>query len=181
MRLVLLAAVADRGVIGVDNQLPWHLPEDLRRFKALTLHHVVVMGRLTFESIVQRLGRPLPQRISLVLTRDAGWSVPDHVQQQALSCGAQVQAVHRLEDLADAVARVSGADGPVYVIGGAQIYQATMPLADALDITRVHLDVAGDAFFPVVDSKKWECESGEMQTSEQGGIRFQFQHYRRQA
>ncbi len=181
MRLVLLAAVADRGVIGVENQLPWHLPEDLRRFKALTMHHVVVMGRLTFESIVQRLGKPLPQRTSLVLTRDAGWSVPDHVQQQAVSCGARVQGVHRLDDLADAVARVSGADGPVYVIGGAQIYQATMPFADEMDITRVHLDVQGDAFFPDIDENEWECESGEMQISEQGGIRFQFQHYRRSA
>lgn len=177
MQLVLLAAVGDRGVIGIDNALPWHLPEDLRRFKSLTSHRVVVMGRKTFDSIVQRLGKPLPQRVSVVVTRNRDWQPSAEVMDQAAKAGARVLVIHDLDALEAVVTRANVDTELVYVIGGAELYAAMLPLAAALDITRVHVDVPGDAFFPAINPAVWECQAGEVQISEAGGLRYQFQRY----
>lgn len=126
--LVLIAAVARNGVIGRDNALPWRLKADLARFRALTLGHPVLMGRKTWES----LGRPLPGRRNLVLTRQ-----PGHVAQ-----GAEVFASPDA-----ALAAVAGARR-VFVIGGAEIYRALLPRADTLLLTEVDAEVEGDARFP---------------------------------
>ncbi|MEN9759395.1 MAG: hypothetical protein RL676_544 [Pseudomonadota bacterium] len=177
MHLVLLAAVAHHRVIGIDNQLPWHLPEDLKRFKALTTGNVVVMGRKTFDSIVDRLGKPLPNRLSVVLSRNREWQPSAAVMAQAAQCGAHVRVIHALQDLESAIAGHAATDAPVYVIGGAQLYEATLPMADALDITQVDLDVTGDAFFPEIHDDQWVCHEGDPQVSEQGGLRYRFVRY----
>jgi dihydrofolate reductase len=165
-RLVLVAAVGKGGVIGVNNELPWHLPEDLRRFKALTTGHTVAMGRKTYDSIIARLGKPLPNRQSVVLTRDAHWMPqPDHC--------ATVRVVRGVDGL------LVLQDDPIYVIGGAEIYRLTLSIASELDITEVDLDVAGDAFFPDIDAAQWSRQAGENLTSESSAIDYRFVRYQR--
>ncbi len=161
-RLILLAAVAKRGVIGVNNTLPWHLPEDLRRFKEITTGKTVAMGRKTFDSIVARLGKPLPNRHSLVLTRTVTGTVPD-----------TVTVVHSVSDLLQIETDC------IYVIGGAEIYRQTLELADSLDITEVDLDVEGDAFFPDISEAIWQREAGPTLRSEASGLSYRFVTYRR--
>jgi dihydrofolate reductase len=136
----LIVAMAQNGVIGRANTLPWRLPRDLQRFKAFTLGKAVLMGRRTFESI----GRPLPQRANLVLTRDHAWRA------------AGVDTVHSLEE---ALAR-SGDHAELVAIGGAEVYRLVLPLARRIYLTHVHADVPGDTFFPDFDSTQWadvEC------------------------
>jgi dihydrofolate reductase len=162
--IILLAAVAHGNVIGVRNTLPWHLPEDLKRFKALTTGHTVAMGRKTFDSIVARLGKPLPNRHNVVLTRDRTWSPPT---------AEQVVVVHSPADL------LRVAPGPLFVIGGAEVYAMTIDSAHELDITEVDLAVAGDAFFPAIDPAQWTKEAGSWQVSERDGLRYRFVTYRR--
>jgi len=140
----LIAAVAKNGVIGAKNQLPWYLPEDLKRFKELTTGKVVVMGRKTFESIVARLGKPLPNRTNVVITRQTDLKVPE---------GAVVQS--SLEDALHSY----GGSGEVFIIGGGEIYRQGIELADRLYITHVDQEVEGDTKFPDIDSKKWRRES----------------------
>lgn len=129
--VILIAAVGKNRVIGIDNRLPWRLKADLQRFKRLTTACPVIMGRKTWES----LGRPLPGRHNIVITRD------DNYQ----AAGAQ-----RASSLDDAFALCAGA-ARIFVIGGAQIYAAAMPHADALELTEVNATVNGDAFFPPFD------------------------------
>ena len=146
MVVTLVAALARNGVIGVDGGLPWHIPGDLPRFKAMTLGHVLVMGRKTYESI----GRPLPDRTTIVVTRQPDWHD-----------GAQVLVGHSVDD---ALARASELDEKVFVVGGAQIYAEALPLADRLELTHVDLEPDGDTFFPPVDWSEWRVvrrEPGE--------------------
>jgi dihydrofolate reductase len=136
-----MVAMASNGVIGRDNGLPWHLPEDLRYFKRTTLGKPVIMGRKTYESI----GKPLPDRPNIVVSRSADWSAPG------------VAVVNSLESAlasAQALAAASGAE-EVVVIGGAQIYAAALPLASRLYVTEVHATVAGDTWFPPLDLACW--------------------------
>jgi dihydrofolate reductase len=133
--ITLIAAVATNGTIGLNNELPWHLPEDLKRFKALTLGHPVIMGRKTFDSIVARLGKPLPGRRNLVISRS----------QRSGMVGAEYYA-----SLDAALAACRDVD-EVFVIGGEQIYVIALPLAGRLQLTEVKADIAGDAFFPAHD------------------------------
>ncbi len=135
MVVALIAAVADNGVIGIDNRLPWHLPGDLQWFKRQTLGKPIVMGRRTFQSI----GRPLPGRENIVVSRD-----PDF---RATGC----QVVGSLDEALEAA---SGAP-EVMIIGGAELYRQTLPRAQRLYLTRVHANVEGDARFPEVDSSQW--------------------------
>lgn len=138
-RVVLVAAVAANGVIGKDGAMPWHLPEDLRHFRDVTRGHPVVMGRVTFESI----GRPLPDRANIVVTRRTDWH-PDGVEvAPGLDEALELAAAH-LDD-----------GGDVMVIGGAQLYQAAMPLADVQVITEVHQEPDGDTFYPAFDRAEW--------------------------
>ena len=135
MRLTIVAALADNGVIGRAGTLPWHLPDDLRRFKSLTMGRPILMGRRTFESI----GRPLPGRRNLVLTRDS----------KPLPAGVQVVA-----SLAMALELCAG-DPELCVIGGADVYRQVLPRADRLELTRVHVTLAGDVVFPDFPSDQW--------------------------
>lgn len=133
MTLVVIAAVAQNGVIGRAGQLPWHLPEDLKRFRALTRGHAIIMGRKTFESI----GRPLPDRLNIVVTSQADW----------MHAG-----VTRVPSFAAAVACAEGAGySLVFAIGGEGIFREALVDADRVELTEIFADVRGDVFFP-----KWE-------------------------
>jgi dihydrofolate reductase len=146
--LTLIAARGRNGCIGQGGRLPWRVSSDLKRFKQMTLGKPVLMGRKTWESI----GKPLPGRDNLVLTRDpnfrasGGWTYPS--LEALLAAGR-------------AMASAKGAD-EVYVIGGAALYEATMPLADRLALTEIDLSPDGDAFFPVVDEGLWMEVSREV-------------------
>jgi dihydrofolate reductase len=136
--ITLAVAVADNGVIGRDGALPWRLPEDLRRFKAATIGKPVIMGRKTFDSI----GRALPGRLNIVLTRQAGWLPQD-------------PAVQVVPDLDTALA-VAGEVPEVTVIGGAQVYALAMPLAGRILLTEVHARPEGDAHLAPFDPQVWQ-------------------------
>jgi dihydrofolate reductase len=142
-RMTLIVAMTDDGVIGIDGQLPWRLPEDLRRFKAATLGKPVVMGRKTFESI----GRPLPQRHNIVLTRQVGFSARDPAVTVVTTLEAALQAAGDVPE--------------VMIIGGAEIYQLALPLAQRIILTRVHANVQGDTHFSPLDPKAWRVASSE--------------------
>ncbi|MBK5957242.1 diacylglycerol kinase [Rhodoplanes elegans] len=150
--LVLVAAVADNGVIGRDGALPWRLKSDMRHFRAVTLGHPVVMGRKTFQSI----GKPLPGRTTIVVTRDPAFAAAGVVVAGSL---AAALAVAR----ADALRRGAGA---IMLAGGGELYREAMPLADRLEITRVHASPAGDAGFPAIDAAVWRAVAHA--TGEQG-------------
>ena len=135
-RVVLVAAVAENGVIGLDGDIPWSISEDLKHFRAVTRDNTVVMGRRTFESI----GHPLPFRTNVVVTRDREWSY---------------DGVFVAHDVEDAVALAQDFDGDVMVIGGAQIYTAAMPLATHQVLTEVHLRPDGDTSYPEWDRSAW--------------------------
>lgn len=136
--VVLVAAVAANGVIGAAGGMPWHLPDDLRRFKAVTMGHPMVMGRKTFEAI----GRPLPGRRTIVVTRDAGWA----------RAGVEVSA-----GLGDAIAlaRRDDPDADVMIVGGGEIYAQAMPLATRLEMTHIDARPPGDTVFPPIDPRRW--------------------------
>ena len=138
MTVTIVAAVGRNGVIGVDGGLPWHLPDELQRFKELTMGHVLVMGRKTYESI----GRPLPGRTTVVVTRGPDWRPgADGVLVVAQRCRGD---------------RGRGGDrDEVFVVGGAEVYAAALPLTDRLALTFVDAEPEGDTFFPAVDWEEW--------------------------
>jgi dihydrofolate reductase len=139
--LTIVAALAENGVIGDDNRLIWHLKSDLRRFKQITLGKPMIMGRKTFESI----GRPLPGRQMVVMTRDPGFSVAgiDVARSFDAACAR-----------ADAIAQETGA-AEIIVAGGSQVYEQALPFAQTLRLTRVHAAPDGDARFPDFDSTQF--------------------------
>lgn len=152
MRVSIIVAVADNGVIGRAQQLPWHLPDDLKRFKALTMGKPILMGRRTYESI----GRPLPGRRNLVLSRkpDAAPHAdtsPTPATPATLAVGTTLE---RVASLADALQRCVAA-GEVCVIGGADVFREALPLATHLHLTRVGAQLAGDVWFPDLDLREW--------------------------
>ncbi|MGN6300361.1 MAG: dihydrofolate reductase [Angustibacter sp.] len=171
MSVALVWAQARDGVIGRDGALPWHLPEDMAHFRALTRGATVVMGRATWESLPERF-RPLPGRRNVVLSRR-----PDfHAE------GADVRTDLRAA-LADAAEGDDGTDGTVWVIGGAQVYAAALSDADRLVVTEIDETVDGDAHAPAIDDS-WALTS---QDPAQGwhtsasGLRYRFREYRRRA
>jgi len=141
MKISLVVAMADNGVIGRDNGLPWRLSTDLKRFKAMTLGRPVLMGRKCYQSI----GKPLPGRANIVITRDMsyrpeGVSIAHSVEEALAQAGAQAEA--------------SGVD-EICVIGGGEIYQQALASADLLHVTHVLADIDGDTFFPAIDTDVW--------------------------
>lgn len=146
-RVSLIVAMAQNGVIGRGNALPWRLPQDLRRFKSFTLGKPILMGRKTFDSI----GRPLPERLNLVLTRDRCWFA------------SGVTVVHSVEQ---ALCQAGGSDELV-AIGGAEIYRLVMPFARRIYLTHVHADVPGDTFFPDFDPTQWDDVECSLQPADE--------------
>ena len=155
--LILIAAVADNGVIGIDNRLPWHLSTDLQYFKRTTRHHTVLMGRKTFESI----GKPLVDRRNIVITRNMDW--------QHEGC----DVFHRI----DAALASCQSDGQIFVIGGEAIFKATFALATHLYLTEIHQPFAGNIFFPTYDKTAWKEVSRLPQ--QEGEVSFDFVVYKR--
>lgn len=147
MKLALVVAVAENGVIGADGDIPWHHPEDLARFKRRTVGHPVIMGRRTYESIVERLGQPLPERLNIVLST-SDLDLPDGAE--------QAESLEAAIDRAEA----TGTD-VAYVVGGATVYRQFLPLADRLVWTEVHDTYEGDTYFPSVDREAWTEVSRE--------------------
>lgn len=145
-RLAIVVAVARNGTIGAGGTLPWRLPADLARFRAVTTGHAIVMGRRTWQSI----GRPLPGRQNIVVTRDAGFVAP----------GAEVAG-----SLDAALARAA-LPHPVFCIGGGDLYREALPRADLLHVTEIARDVAGDTTFPPVDRAAWREVAREPQPAE---------------
>jgi dihydrofolate reductase len=136
-RVVLVAAVARNGVIGDGPDIPWHIPGEQAEFKQLTLGQVLVMGRTTYESI----GRPLPGRTTVVLTRDPGWTA---------------DGVHVAHTVEEALALADTLPGEAMVVGGAQVYAAVLPVADEQVITEVPLEPPGDVTYPDFPREEWE-------------------------
>jgi dihydrofolate reductase len=159
LRLSLIAAIARNRVIGLDNALPWHLPEDLKRFRALTTGHHIIMGRKTYES----LNRLLPDRTTVIVTRNADYSVPGAIIANSLE-----QAI-----------ALSVLDNEVFLIGGAELYRDGLQLAQTMYITEIDADFAGDAFFPEFDRVEWGEIAREKHISAQG-LPFAYVTYQRQ-
>jgi len=137
----IIAALAENRVIGVNNTLPWRLPNDLKHFRRLTTGHAIIMGRKNYESI----GKPLPERTNIVVTRNRDYRVDGCLIAHSL----------------DEALRLAGDDPEIFVIGGAEIYREALPRADRLYLTQVHADVRGDTFFPEIDRNGWKetaCE-----------------------
>jgi dihydrofolate reductase len=158
MQLSLIVAYAQNRVIGRDNTLPWKLPSDLAHFKRTTLGHPIIMGRKTWES----LGRPLPGRRNIVITRDANYPA------QGAECVTSLaQAIASVQDLEEA-----------FVIGGAQIYQQALPFAQQVIATEVLASIEGDAFFAPLDKAQW-IETSRQSHPAENGLCFDIVHYRR--
>ncbi len=153
----LIVAAAENGVIGRDGRIPWHLPGDLPRFKQLTMGHPIIMGRKTYESI----GQPLPGRYNIIVTRDGRYRAR----------GAVV--AHSIEEALQKARQADGGD-EVFVIGGSQIYEAAMPLADRLYLTKVRAEVAGDAYFRYQKGEWKEIEHEEHQPDEKNPYAYAF-------
>jgi dihydrofolate reductase len=158
--LSIIVAVAENGVIGHQNTLPWHLPEDLKNFRALTTGHHIIMGRKTYES----LGRLLPGRTSVIVTRNHMYKIDGALVARSLE-----EAINLCQH-----------DTEVFLIGGAELYLAGLNLANKLYITEIGLSPEGDAFFPEVNAKIWSEISREEHTSEQG-LAFSYVTYTRKS
>lgn len=139
--ITIIAAIAENNALGKDNQLIWHIPADLKRFKKVTLGHHIIMGRKTFES----LGKPLPNRTTIIITRNKSYSQKGCI------------VVHSLNEAIEAAKE----DENPYILGGAEIYKQSLNIADKLDITLVHHKFEADAFFPEIDSTIWKETSRE--------------------
>jgi len=148
-RLAILAAVASNRVIGINNTLPWHLPADLKHFKALTIGQIVVMGRHTFDSI----GRPLPERTNVVLTRQQDLMLPGVVM---------AKSIH------DVLDQFTNDPRSIFIIGGAQVYQDSLPLCQRLYLTEIQQEFTGDTFFPVFGRNEWHEISREIHRDSSG-------------
>lgn len=158
--LAILVAAAENGVIGKDGRLPWHLPDELKLFKSLTMGHTTVMGRKTWDS----LEKPLPGRRNVVLTRQKDFEAP----------GALV--LHAFED----IARLEKDEPPVFVIGGAALVEEALPIAEHLHLTRVHASPEGDTFMPEVDFEKWQLvEEKHHERDDRHQHAYTYQHWRR--
>ncbi|GGI53288.1 dihydrofolate reductase [Oxalicibacterium solurbis] len=157
-QLTLVVAVDANNGIGIDNQLPWHLPEDLAHFKRTTSGHPIIMGRKTFDSI----GRPLPNRRNIVITRNKDW---------------QHDGVEAVTSIAAAKTLVGNA--PAFIIGGGQIFADTLADADRLIVTHIDKTFDCDAFFPAIDPARWKETARENHHSDANGFDFSYVSYDR--
>lgn len=160
MKISLIAAVAQNGVIGRDNDLPWHLPDDFAFFKRKTSHHPIIMGRKSLEA----LGKPLPNRTNIVLTRNTEFSA------------AGVTVVHTLDEAIAEAKAINQTE--IFVIGGAEIYKMALPVATTLYLTEIHQAYEGDASFPTFDKSEWqEISRRPHPADERHAVAFDFVEY----
>ena len=155
MKISIIVAVAENGIIGLDNRLIWRLSDDLKNFKRLTYGHFIIMGRKTYESI----GKPLPGRTNIILTRDISYDVKDCVVLRSIDEALTYSASKKQEE--------------VFIIGGAQIYKETIDIANKLYLTKVYASPHGDAYFPTIDFSNWN-EISRTSISQNGKNDFNF-------
>lgn len=159
-RISIIVAMAQNRTIGINNTLPWRCPEDLKHFKALTMGHHMIMGRKTFDSI----GKPLPGRTTVVVTRNAALKIDGCVMANSLQ--------HAID--------LCKSDNEIFIVGGADIYAQALPLADTLYITEIQQHVDGDAHFPAFDLSEWnEVAHDRREQSEPQLLQYQFVTYQR--
>jgi dihydrofolate reductase len=156
--ITLIAAAGNNNELGLNNQMLWHLPDDFKRFKALTTGHYIIVGRKTFESFP----KPLPNRIHVIITRQKDYSVEGHL------------VVHSLEAALDILPENQNS----FIIGGGEIYKQSLDFADKIELTRVNSTFEADAFFPEIDLKRWELVHEEFRTKDdKHGFDFKFQTF----
>ncbi len=143
MRISLIVAASENNVIGNNNAIPWHLPDDLKYFRTTTEGHPVIMGRKNYDSILKALGKPLPNRRNIIVTRDQTYSAP----------GCEVASSL---DEAIMFARKDNDREKIFIIGGGEIYAQAMELSNEILMTRVHATIDGDVYFPAIDETVWE-------------------------
>jgi dihydrofolate reductase len=161
MPLIVIAACAgERQVIGDRGTLPWHYSSDLQFFKRTTIDQTLLMGRATHEAIIAQFGRPLPRRRVLIVSRNPQYQPPEQEVFPSIAAALAVVA----------------AEQPLYVVGGAQIYEQTLPLASTVLLTHIDRDIAGDAFFPRLDPARWHC-TATTQLQETDGTQLRFCTY----
>lgn len=159
-KITLIVAAAENNAIGKDNQMLWHLPNDFKYFKKNTLEHSVVMGRKTFESI----GKPLPDRRNIILTRNLRYS-----NEEADVANSVNEVMNYTRD-----------ENEIFIIGGAEIYKQTLPLANKVLLTRVHTTINGDAYFPELLDHEWKLVSAEKhEKDEKHAFDYTFEVYER--
>ena len=157
-KITIIVAASENSVIGYKNALPWHISEDLKNFKKITINHSVIMGRKTFESI----GKPLKERRNIVISRDKT---------------LKIEGVEVVNSLDDAVYRTKD-ENEIFIIGGEQIYKIALPISTNMHITRVYSTIEGDAFFPTFENSQWKILSqNDLESNE--GLKFSFIDYER--
>lgn len=158
MTISLVVAASENNAIGKNNQLIWHLPNDLKFFKNTTWGFPVIMGRKSFESV----NKPLPGRTNIVITTNPDW---------------KVETVIVVKDLKDAIQKAAETNSKqIFIIGGGEIYKQSMDIADSIYITRVHADLEGDTFFPEIDKSKWKLTSNQdFEADEKHAYSYSFQ------
>ncbi len=149
--LSLIVATSENNVIGQGNKIPWHMPSDQKRFAAITRGHTVIMGRNTYESIMSSLGKPLPNRVNIVVTRNADFKAPGCI------------VVHSLEE----ALRKTVGETEVFNIGGGQLYAEGLPKTDKVYRTLIHTRLDGDAFFPALDPEKWNLVESKFEAKDE--------------
>lgn len=160
--VILIAAMAENRALGKDNQLLWHLPDDFKRFKQLTSGHYIIMGRKTFESLPGKL----PNRTHIIVSRQMGYQVDDCL------------TVNSLEEALRQVPQ----DQDIFIIGGGEIYTQALPIADVVELTRVHTEVEADTFFPEINSNEWQLTSEDYHPKDaKHAFDFTFETYIRKA
>jgi dihydrofolate reductase len=162
MKITLVAAIASNNVIGKENSLPWNIPEDLKRFKQMTSGNTILMGRKTFDSI----GRPLPNRQNIVMTKDENF---------------EREGIKVINGLDEALELIKKSNEDVFVIGGSKIYELFEPVANSLAITRILKDFEGDAFFPDINWNLWQIEKEEKFFDEKSKIECKLIEYSKKA
>ncbi|QQS22510.1 dihydrofolate reductase [bacterium] len=179
---IIIAALAQNRVIGKDNDLPWHFPEDLKRFKELTFGHPVIMGWNTFVSIIARIGKPLPGRIHFVLTSKKRQEIIEALKAELpekfkdFSIDNYSDSLFFSRSLGNAVQKGEALSNKVFAIGGERVYTEALKSADKLELTLVKRDYEGDAFFPEFDENNWEKQPGP---EEKVNSEYEFATYKR--
>jgi len=159
MQTTIIVARSKNGVIGKDGDLPWHLPEDLKRFKSLTTDHAIIMGRKTWDSI----GRPLPNRQNIVISRDATKKFEGATLAPTLDAALEIVEPHRSP----------------FIIGGSEIYRLALDVTQAIEMTLIDAEVDGDTFFPDLNPNDWEEIKRSLQLDEKTQLRYAFITYQR--
>lgn len=174
--ICIIVAVSQNGVIGRDGGMPWRLSTDLKRFKALTMGHPIIMGRKTFESI----GKALPGRLNIVISRDMDWASEDTLRVSTLQAAldlasAHLESIHAQNDDPEAELPEQ-----IFIVGGGEIYKLSIDLVDALFVTHVLADIEGDTFFPQIDNKIWqEVQQESVPKGEKDTVATRFVQYKR--